>query len=87
MNTPIIYTIDGCPYCSELKELLTAKNIDFTEVNVSLPENSDEFEKLHKVTNSDEVPIVLVGKQILVPNVSFQSILEASELVQRFLEE
>lgn len=80
-----IYTIDGCPYCNQLKELLQKENIEFTEVNVDLPENENEFNKLHEITKSDDVPVVKIGKQLLVPGVSFTSIKEAAELTKKFL--
>jgi glutaredoxin len=82
-----IYSIPECPYCTELKEILTKEGIEFTDVNVNLPENETEYNKLHEITKSDDVPIVKVGKQLLVPNVSFRSIREASYLVIKFLSE
>jgi len=80
-----LYTIDNCPYCTELKELLMKENIEFTEVNVNLPENQDEYNKLHEITKSDDVPIIKVGKQLLVPNISFKSIKEGFDLTKKFL--
>ena len=80
-----IYSIPDCPYCSELKEILTNENIEFIDVNVNLEENEKEFSRIQKITESDSVPIVKVGKQLLVPNVSFQSIREAADLTKKFL--
>lgn len=80
-----LYTIPNCPYCAELKEILTTEGVQFTEVNVMLPENDAEYNQLAKITKSDDVPIVKVGKQLLVPNVSFQSIREAADLTKKFL--
>ena len=80
-----IYSIPDCPYCTELKEILTQEGVEFTDVDVNLPENEEEYNKIHEMTKSDEVPIVLVGKQLLVPNVSFQSIREAADLTKKFL--
>lgn len=80
-----IYSIPECPYCTELKEILTNEGIEFIDVNVNLPENEDEYDKLHEITKSDDVPIVKVGKQLLVPNVSFRSIREAADLTKKFL--
>jgi hypothetical protein len=80
-----IYSIPECPYCSELKEILTNDGIEFTDINVNLPENQAEYDKIYEITKSDEVPIIKVGKQLLIPNVSFSSIKQASELTKKFL--
>lgn len=80
-----IYSIPECPYCTELKEILTTEGVEFTDVDVNLPENEEEYNKIYEMTKSDEVPIVLVNKQLLVPNVSFKSIREAADLTKKFL--
>lgn len=80
-----IYGFSACPYCKELKELLTKDGIQFIDVDIDLPENQEEFNKVMEIANADEVPIVRVGTQLLVPNVSFKSIAEAVELTKKFL--
>ena len=80
-----IYSIPECPYCVELKDILTKEGIEFQDINVNLPENEAEYNKLYEITKSDDVPIVKVGKQLLVPNVSFHSIREAADLTKKFL--
>lgn len=80
-----LYTFPECPYCAELKEILTNEGVEFTDVNVNLPENENEFSKILEVSNAEEVPVIKVGKQLLVPNVSFKTIREAADLTKRFL--
>lgn len=80
-----IYSIPNCPYCTELKDILTKEGIQFIDVDVNLPENEAEYKQLNEITKSDDVPIVKVGKQLLVPNISFRSIQEAAELTKKFL--
>lgn len=80
-----IYGFKDCPYCTELKEILTTEGIEFTDVDITLPENEVEFNKVLEVSKAEEVPIIKIGKQLLVPNVSFQSIREAADLTKRFL--
>lgn len=80
-----IYSIPQCPYCNEIKTKLTNENIEFEDVNVLLSENNEEYQKILEKTNSDEVPIIRVNNQLLVPNVSFKTISEAYELTKKFL--
>lgn len=80
-----IYSVPECPYCNELKEIITKEGIEYRDVNVLLIENKEEYEQVVNKTQSDEVPIVKVGNQLLVPNISFTSITEAAELTKKFL--
>jgi glutaredoxin len=80
-----VYTIENCPYCTELKELLITEQIEFREVNINLDENKAEFEELNKHSKIEEVPVVRINKQLLVPNISFKSIKEAAELTKKIL--
>lgn len=82
-----IYSIPDCIYCTELKEILTKEGVEFVDVNVNLPENESEYKKISEISNSNDVPIVRVGKQLLVPNISFRSIQEAYLLTTKFLKE
>jgi glutaredoxin len=82
-----IYTIPECKYCNELKEILITENIEFNEVNVMLAENEEEYRKINEISKSDQVPIVLIGKQLLIPEVSFKSIRECVDLTIRFTKE
>ena len=69
----------------ELKEKLTNENIEFRNVDIDLPENQEEFNKIIEVSKAEEVPILRIDKQLFVPNVSFKSITEAVELTKKFL--
>jgi glutaredoxin len=80
-----VYGFSACPYCTELKEILTKEGIQFIDVDIDQPENQEEFNKVMEIANADEVPIIRVGSQLLVPNVSFKSIKEAAELTKKFL--
>ena len=50
----------------------------------SKEKNEAEFKKLFSVTKCDDVPMVKIGKQIFIPNVSFRSINELVELIEHF---
>jgi glutaredoxin len=78
-----IYSVPKCGYCNELKRVLTKDNITFRDVNVL--KNKEEYRLIYEKTKSDEVPVIKVGKQLLIPNVSFKTIKEGFELTKNFL--
>jgi glutaredoxin len=78
-----VYTIENCPYCTELKEYLIKDKIEFIEIDVNKPENEPEFDKLFEVTKCYDVPMVKIGPQILIPETSFKSINECYELIKK----
>lgn len=75
----------GCPFCDDIKSKLKENNLPFTEIDVESPKNAFEVNKLMEITKSDSVPIVIVGKKILVPSVSFKTINEGIDLVKSLL--
>ena len=85
MSKVTIYTMSECPYCTELKSLLEQEKIEYRNVDIDLPENQEEFQQVLEVSNAEEVPIVRIGKQLFVPNISFKTISESVELVKKFL--
>ena len=77
--------MQNCPYCAELKELLTTENIEFNDIDIFDKEHEKEVGEIMEASKADEVPIVRVEKQLFIPNVSFKSIKEAVELTKRFI--
>jgi len=80
-----VYGFEGCPYCNDLRNLLKEEGIEFNYVDINLQENNEDFDNIIKISNSEEVPIILVGKQILIPNVSFKTIKEGVKIIKKFL--
>ena len=80
-----LYGYESCPYCQELKEHYEKNNITFTYVDINLDENKAEFKKIMEIGKTDSVPVVLVNKTILSPDISFKSITEAFNLTKKFL--
>lgn len=78
-----IYTIDNCPYCGELKELLEKEGLPFKEVNTNEDKNKEEYEEVHSACNSDMVPIVRIVNELLVPEQSFNTIEEAARITKK----
>lgn len=80
-----LYTLKNCIHCNELKSLLNNNNLEYQEIDVDLPENEEDYLKIHRLTKSDDVPIIIIDNMVLVPNVSFKTISEAVELIKKNL--
>lgn len=77
--------MQNCPYCAELKELLTTENIEYNDIDIFDKEHEKEVGEIMEASKAQEVPIVRIEKQLFVPNVSFKSIKEAVELTKKFI--
>ena len=77
--------MQNCPYCAELKELLTTENIEFNDIDIYDKEHEKEVGEIMEASKAEEVPIVRIEKQLFIPNVSFKSIKEACYLVKKML--
>ncbi|MCA3563150.1 MAG: glutaredoxin 3 [Methylocystis sp.] len=56
-----IYTKSWCPYCSAAKELLKAKNVDFTEIAVNSA--ADQATMAKKAGGRSTVPQIWIGER------------------------
>jgi glutaredoxin 3 len=56
-----IYTKSWCPYCSAAKDLLKAKNVDFTEIAVNSA--ADQATMAKKAGGRSTVPQIWIGER------------------------
>jgi glutaredoxin 3 len=63
MSSITVYTTDPCSFCSRVKGLLSARGLDFTEVN--LTKDPAGRVELARKTGMMSFPQVLVGDQLL----------------------
>ena len=79
----LIFTMEGCPWCTKLKEQLDDAGIEYVARDVD--EYSTMYDKFVEITDSELLPALLIGKQALVPQKSFNTIDEAVSTVQDLL--
>ncbi len=84
-NTPVIFSMKGCPHCDNLKEQLKEENINFLEKDVD--EHEMLYESFSKKVNSDYLPAVIVGRRAFLPDRSFKTIDEGVQLIKKYLQE
>ena len=54
----IVYTMKGCPFCVDFKEMLTKEGIEFFDRDID--EYADEYELFTEVTDNDMIPALLI---------------------------
>jgi glutaredoxin len=87
MNDVRLYGFAECPFCQELKEMFERDNIPYKYIDIELEENKEETSKVMEIAKCESVPLILVKKTILAPEISFKTIKEANELTKKLLSE
>ena len=54
----ILFTMEGCPYCVQMKEQLTESNISFVERDIRKYE--EEYEMFVEITENEFVPAFMI---------------------------
>jgi glutaredoxin len=78
MDKIIVYSMVGCPYCTELKDLLDDSGIDYIERDVKKYE--EEWEVIMGETNNEFIPTVIIANEetgegkVLIPDIDFDDI-------------
>ncbi len=54
----ILFTMEGCPYCVQMKDQLTESDIDFVERDIN--EHKDEYDMFVEITENDFVPAFMI---------------------------
>jgi glutaredoxin 3 len=58
-----IYTKESCPYCRLAKELLTARNIAFEEIQVD--QDQSKLNEMLRLTKKYTVPQIFIDDQVI----------------------
>lgn len=54
----VVYTMKGCPFCTDFKDMLVNENIEFFDRDID--EYKDEYDIFVEVTGNDMIPSLLV---------------------------
>jgi glutaredoxin len=54
----IVYTMEGCPFCTEFKEMLTKEGIEFFDRDIEVYEK--EYNTFSEITENDMIPALLI---------------------------
>lgn len=78
-----VYYMEHCPYCTELMDGLDGLGFEYEKIDVDSKDGEKKFLKLYKVTHSENIPIIIIDNQVLVPEISFNTINEAISLIEK----
>jgi glutaredoxin len=84
-----VFTLDGCAYCTFLKNKLNDLNIPFTEIEVTV--NEHLWDQVVKQTGLDNLPTVYIQKEnkdtgpVYVPDRDFNNQDEIIEIIKNHL--
>lgn len=88
----VLYTMEGCPYCTEMKELLTKENISYISRDVD--EYSDEYDMfMEAIDGNDFLPAFMVIEQtdkdynvsFFAPERDYEMVSEAVEIIKNLV--
>jgi glutaredoxin len=88
-NKIIVFTLNGCIHCVELKKDLNNQNIPFTELEIEL--NKDIWDIVVKQTGHNSLPTVFIGLNgedegpVFVPEKDYQSKEDLIEKIKNYL--
>ena len=54
----ILFTMEGCPYCVQMKDQLKESNIKFVERDID--EHKDEYDMFVEITENEYVPAFMI---------------------------
>lgn len=88
MDKLIIFTLNGCGHCSNLKKRLDDINIVYREVEIT--QNKEVWDEIVKQIKYDYLPTVLISPDdsqighIFVPSVHYQTEDKIVEIIQSY---
>ena len=54
----VVYTMKGCPFCTDFKDMLVNENIEFFDRDID--EYKDEYDLFVEITSNDMIPSMLI---------------------------
>ena len=77
-----IYTNETCPYCKQIKEELTKKDIKFEDKSTS--EFTGEYQQIVNLTGMPTVPTIKYKDEYFVPGRDFQNAQQLVNILETF---
>ena len=87
----VLFTMKGCPFCVDLKEMLDKENIPYVDRDIH--EHEAEYDLFVEVTGNEYVPAFMLIEspendpitELFAPDRDFQDINEGFEIIKNFV--
>jgi glutaredoxin len=84
----VVYTMKGCPFCTDFKEMLVKENIEFFDRDID--ECKEEYDLFVEITDNDMIPSLLIieGDEnshesfLYAPERNYNELVEALEIIK-----
>jgi glutaredoxin len=85
----IVYTMKGCPFCVDFKELLVKEGIEFFDRDID--DYKDEYDTYVQITENDMIPSLLIieGNEnnyesfLYAPDRNYNELTEAVDIINQ----
>jgi glutaredoxin len=90
----VIFTMKGCPFCVELKEMLEKEDIFYVDRDIH--EHEEEYDMFVNITGNDFVPAFMLIEspesdepltELFAPDRDFDDINEGFKIIKNFITE
>lgn len=86
----VLFTMKGCPYCAEIKEIFAKEGITYFDADID--KHKEEYDLFVEVTSNDLIPAMMIVDedeqskvQFYAPDRDYQTLDEALEIVKKNL--
>jgi glutaredoxin len=84
----VVYTMKGCPFCTDFKEMLVKENIEFFDRDIE--EYKEEYDLFVEITDNDMIPSLLIieGNEVThesflyAPERNYNELTEALDIIK-----
>lgn len=85
----VVYTMKGCPFCVQFKDLLTTEGIEFFDRDID--EHKEEYDLYSEITKNDMIPALLIieGENekhesfLYAPDRDYDELTEAVDIIKK----
>jgi glutaredoxin len=88
----VLFTMEGCPFCVDLKKMLNTENVNYLERDIDVYE--EEYNLFVEATGNDFIPAFMLIKnpetdnpitELYAPDRDFSDITEGFNIIKGFL--